>query len=215
MNCCTSPQCSGTNDFFSKWARRYAKRFRKKGLEKVQRLLLDGIRKETVREKNILDIGCGVGSLHLTLLQEGAAGAMGIDVAEGMLEKAREFSSTLGLQEKVSYRHGDFVELADSLPDADITVLDKVVCCYGDLDRLLEKSLGKTKRIYGIVHPRNNFLVGGMFKLQISILKLFRAKFHPFWHDWELMNQKIAQHGFRLLYQKPTLAWNVAVFQRV
>ena len=108
MNCCTSPQCSGTNDFFSKWARRYAKRFRKKGLEKVQRLLLDGIRKETVREKNILDIGCGVGSLHLTLLQEGAAGAMGIDVAEGMLEKAREFSSTLGLQEKVSYRHYDF-----------------------------------------------------------------------------------------------------------
>ncbi len=215
MNCCASSDCGGTNDFFSKWARKYAKRFRKKGLEKVQRLLLEGIRTESVQEKDILDIGCGVGSLHLTLLQEGAARATGIDVAEGMLEKAREFSSGLGLQEKVSYRLGDFVELADTLPDADITVLDKVVCCYGDLDRLLENSLKKTKRIYGLVYPRNNFLVGGMFKLQISILRLFRSKFHPFWHDWDIMNQKIAQSGFQLLYQRPTLAWTVAVFQRV
>ena len=215
MNCCTSDSCGGTNAFFSRWSKKYAKRFNKNGLEKVQRLLLEGIKRESVREKDILDIGCGVGSLHITLLREGAACATGIDVAEGMLEKAKELSSGFGLHERVSYRHGDFVELADSLPDADITILDKVVCCYGDLDRLLEKSVGKTKRIYGLTHPKNSFLVGGMFKLQIAILKLFRSKFHPFWHDWDLMHQKITQRGFRLLYEKPTLVWNVAVFQRI
>jgi magnesium-protoporphyrin O-methyltransferase len=215
MSCCASNSTGGTNACFSKWSKRYAKRFRKNGLEKAQRLLLEGIRKEPVREKNILDIGCGVGSLHITLLQEGAARATGVDVAEGMLQKAKELSSEFGLHEKVSYKHGDFVELADSIPDADITILDKVVCCYGDLDRLLEKSVNKTTRIYGLVHPKNNFLVGGMFKLQIAVLKLFRSKFRPFWHDWDLMHQKITQRGFRLLYEKPTFAWNVAVFQRI
>lgn len=215
MSCCTSDSFRGTNACFSRWSKRYAKRFRKNGLEKVQRLLLEGIRKEPVREKDILDIGCGVGSLHITLLQEGAARATGIEVAEGMLEQAKELSSGLGLHERVSYKHGDFVELADSLPDADITILDKVVCCYEDLDRLLEKSVSKTKRIYGLTYPKNSFLVGGMIKLQIAILKLFRSKFHPFWHDWDLMHQKIANRGFRLLYEKPTFVWNVAVFQRI
>lgn len=214
MTCCSSNASSGTNVFFSKWSKKYAKRFQKKGLDKAQLLLLEGIRKETVREKNILDIGCGVGSLHLTLLQEGAARATGVDLAEGMLQKAKELSSAFGLHEKVSYKNGDFVELADSIPDADITILDKVVCCYEDLDLLLEKSLQKTTRVYGLVYPRNNFLVGGVFKLQIAVLKLFRSKFYPFWHDWDLMHTRITQRGFRLLYEKPTLAWQVAVFQR-
>jgi len=215
MNCCATNSTAGTNACFSKWSKKYAKRFRKKGLEKAQRLLLEGIRMESIREKNILDIGCGVGALHMTLLQEGAARATGVDIAEGMLQKAEELSSEFGLHEKVSYKHGDFVELADSLPDADITILDKVVCCYEDLDRLLETSVRKTNRIYGLTHPSDNFLVRGMFKLQIAILKLFRSNFYPFWHDWDLMHRKITQQGFRLLYEKPTFLWNVAVFQRI
>lgn len=215
MNCCTSDRCAGTNIFFSRWSKSFAKRFRKKGLEKVQRYLLEGVRLQPVREKNILDIGCGVGALHLKLLQEGAAHATGIEAAEGMLEKAKEFSENLGLKEKISYHLGDFVDLADTLPDAEITVMDKVVCCYENLDQLIQTSTRKTKQIYGLTHPRNNILVGSVFRLQIAILKLFRFKFHPFWHDWDLMHQEITRQGFRLLYQKPTFAWNVAVFQRI
>ncbi len=215
MNCCTPDRCGGTGVFFSKWSKKYARRFQKKGLEKVQRLLLDGIRQEPVRDKLILDIGCGVGAVHMTLLQEGAAWATGIDAAEGMIEKAQELSSGLGFQDKVSYRQGDFVELADSVTDTDITILDKVVCCYGDLDELLLKSLHKTRQIYGLTHPRNNILIRSMFKLQIAVFKLFRSPFRPFWHDWDLMRQKIAREGFRIVYEKPTLAWNVIVFTRI
>ena len=95
MSCCTSNSCSGTNIFFSRWSKSFAKRFRKKGLEKVQRYLLEGIRLEPVKDRHILDIGCGVGALHLTLLQEGAILATGIEAAEGMLEKAKEFQKKL------------------------------------------------------------------------------------------------------------------------
>jgi len=215
MSCCTSNSCSGTNIFFSRWSKSFAKRFRKKGLEKVQRYLLEGIRLEPVKDRHILDIGCGVGALHLTLLQEGAILATGIEAAEGMLEKAKEFSLSFGLQEKISYHLGDFVSLADTLPDAEITVMDKVVCCYENLDQLIETSTKKTKRMYGLTHPRNNILIGSMFRFQIAILKLFRFKFHPFWHDWDLMHKEINRQGFRLLYQKSTFVWNVAVFQRI
>lgn len=176
---------------------------------------MDGIRKEPLQNRLVLDIGCGVGGLHLTMLNEGAAHATGIDVAEGMLEKAREISAGLGLSEKISYLHGDFVQLADSLEAADITVLDKVVCCYEDLDRLIEESTQKTRHLYGLSYPRNNVLVKSVFKMQIFFLKLFRAKFHPFWHDWDRMHATIRERGFRPLHQQSTLSWNVAVFQRI
>ncbi len=37
-------------------------------LEKLQRYLLEGVRKEPFASKEILDMGCGVGALHMTLL---------------------------------------------------------------------------------------------------------------------------------------------------
>ncbi|MBI3005045.1 MAG: methyltransferase domain-containing protein, partial [Ignavibacteriales bacterium] len=98
-SCCqTHPAQEGTNKFFSRWSKKYAKRFKKGKLEKVQQHLLEGVRTEPVASKEILDIGCGVGSLHMTLLAEGASKAIGVDISEGMLDQARKFSEQRNLQ---------------------------------------------------------------------------------------------------------------------
>lgn len=215
MSCESSCTCAGTGNCFSRFSKRYAKRFRKKGLEKVQRNLVEGIRRFPIEQKRVLDIGCGVGALHLTLLSEGAASATGIESSEGMIAQARKFAGEMGLTDKISYVHGDFVDLAGGLPNADITVLDKVVCCYENLDLLLERSTEKTKDLYSISHPRETLFVEMSFRVQIFLLKLFRASFHPFWHDWRRMKEAIVARGFRPIYEKPTFIWNVVVFQRV
>ncbi|MBI3585865.1 MAG: methyltransferase domain-containing protein [Ignavibacteriales bacterium] len=216
MACCCESNAStrGTNAFFSRFSKRYAKQFRKKGLEKVQRYLLEGVKRESIQGKNIIDIGCGVGSLHLTLLKEGAAQSVGIDISEGMIDQAKKFSSELGVQEKTQYVLGDFVQLADSLHESDITMLDKVVCCYEDLDSLVQTSTAKTKTIYALSHPKENFMMEAFFKLQISLGKLFRWKFIPFWHDWQQMRSNIAAQGFNLIYENSTMAWQVLVYKR-
>ncbi|MBI2620162.1 MAG: methyltransferase domain-containing protein [Ignavibacteriales bacterium] len=215
MNCCSTDQYAGTNKFFSRWSRKYAKSFRRKGLEKVQRHLLEGIEREPITSKEILDIGCGVGGLHLTLLENGAARAVGIDLAEGMLQQARVIAKERGLEEKTTYVQGDFVARADALPDADITLLDKVVCCYEDLASLIYHSTRKTRQLYGIIHPRNAPVPRWIFKAQILFSRLFCMQFRPYWHDWQQMNEMIRGGGFRLLYERPAILWNVAVFERV
>ncbi len=215
MSCCASDQCPGTNRFFSRWSRSYARRFRRKGLEKVQKYLLEGIQKDSVDSKEILDIGCGVGALHLTLLEGGASRAVGIDLAEGMLKQARAIAEEKGFQERTTYVHGDFVREAETLPDADITLLDKVVCCYEDLGSLINHSTRKTRRIYGLIHPRNALLPRWMFKVQIFFSRLIRMQFRPYWHDWQQMNEMIIARGFRPRYERNSIMWNVAVFERV
>ena len=216
MSSCCSPgnPCSGTDAFFTRWSRYYARRFRSGGLEPVQKYLLDGIGREPVTGKTVLDIGCGVGSLHLTLLQRGAATSVGIDMSEGMLREARALADKLRMSERTEYINGDFTALAPSVPESDITLLDKVVCCYEDLRSLVISSTSKTKRLYALSHPKENVLMRSLFRSHMALARMFGWSFHPFWHDWADMKSLIDSQGFSLTYERSTLAWQVLVFRR-
>ena len=213
--CCHSGACGPTDKFFSRWSKRYAKSFRKNGLEKTQRYLLEGVCKEPVASKEILDIGCGVGALHITLLREGAGSATGIDISEGMLEQAKKLAVENHLEGKTRYVLGDFVEESELMKEGDITFLDKVVCCYKDYGTLIERSTAKTKSVYALSHPKNTLLMESIFKLQIFILKLSRGSFYPFWHDWNDVHRIILRQGFQLMYSNSTIAWQVLVYKRI
>ncbi len=208
-------RCEPANKFFSKIAKHYARRFRRSGLGKEQRLLLEGIRRDSVQGKRVLDIGCGVGALHLSLLKEGAAHATGVDAAEGMVKKAQLLSEEFGVAEKTNYINGDFVEYAEQLHDAEITMLDKVVCCYEDVETLVKKSTEKTAAVYALTHPKESLFVKTLFKSHIALAALFRWKFHPFWHDWQKMREMIVGEGFTCVYDNSTMSWRVLVYKRV
>ena len=216
MACCctTNPIQEGANSFFSKFAGTYARRFRRKGLERVQKLLLDGVRREQVIGRDVLDIGCGVGALHLTLLKEGAGRAMGIDMSEAMIATARQFSRDLGVSDRAEYVVGDFVGVAETIRDSDVTLLDKSVCCYEDLEALVKASTAKTKRMYALSHPKQNLFMEIAFKGHIAFARLFKWKFHPFWHDWTKLKETIQRLGFELVYSDSTPMWQVLVFRR-
>lgn len=214
MAACCSGSCKGTDQFFSRHSQRYIKAFRKKGLDKIQRFLLDGVRRVRNGSSSILDIGCGVGALHLTLLREGATRATGVDISEKMIESARTLSEEFGLSDKTTYIHGDFVAQANEIGKSDVTMLDKVVCCYEDLDSLLRLSLGKTRRVYALTHPRDTLFIKTGYWIQIGIAKLFRMSFHPFWHDWNAMHRQIEDQGFEAVSHNSTIFWQAVVFRR-
>jgi 2-polyprenyl-3-methyl-5-hydroxy-6-metoxy-1,4-benzoquinol methylase len=214
-SCCSS--CAtfpGTNKFFSKESKRYLKQFKKQGLAKEQQLLVKGIECSPIAGQSILEIGCGIGGLHLTLLQHGASSANGIEISEGMLESAKQLSKELGFEQQTAYHLGDFAQFNGEIDNADITILDKVVCCYEDVDTLLQKSLLKTKRLYALSYPKPTLLVRISFEGLIILAKLFRWSFRPYWHDWDRIVRKIAESGFRETYCSSTMMWTVRVLER-
>lgn len=212
MECCAQ---QGTNRFFSRWSKNYCKRFLKKGLAKEQRLLIEGIRQESVTSKTVLDIGSGVGALHLSLLQHGAVSAVGVDIAEGMIEKARQLAREMGLTERTRYIVGDFVELNGEVPPSDITLLDKVVCCYENVYNLVEHSTAKTKAVYALTFPRDYLPVRVLFRTQIFIAQLFRFSFRPYWHDWPKVCRAIETKNFEETYRNKTLLWEARVYRKL
>ena len=151
MNCCQS--CAGTDRFFSKYSHRYAKRFRKKGPDKTSRILIAELSRAGVAAKTVLDIGCGVGDVHLSLLEQGASSALGIDLSRGMLDQAAILAKERGIEHRVRYVYGDLVTTSGSVDPADIVVLDKVLCCYADPGALLRESTGKAKKYLALSYP--------------------------------------------------------------
>jgi magnesium-protoporphyrin O-methyltransferase len=212
--CCPSSSSDGAARFFSRNARRYRRRFRRRGLDPAQRLLADGIARAGVEGATLLEIGCGVGGLHLTLLERGASRATGIDLSPEMLRHAREFATERGLSDRTAYELGDIVALRPGPTPADVVLMDKVVCCYGEIDALLDATLGRAAKVYAVSFPRDRALTRVWFRGLSFIGSVFGWSFAPFWHDWGRMVSRIERAGFRQSFAGTTIAWSVRVFTR-
>lgn len=219
MNCCTPDELKAKDDFFSKRARHYYNRFHKKGLDKTQKLLLEGMTAVMIHNgknsvESVMEIGCGVGGLLLTLLGKGLSHAIGIDASKGMLEKAKENALRMKLEEKTIFHHRDFVDVEPELTPADIIILDKVLCCDSNPELLIKRSTGKTKVIYAVSFPRDNILVRLFVKAGILITKIFPVKFTPFYHEPADIKRWTENANFVLSYARNTFIWQVQVYTR-
>ena len=114
MSCCC-PHSNSANRFFSLFAGRYRRRFEKKGFEPSQKQLLEGLQQAGYQDAKVLEIGSGVGHLHQTLLEQGAASAVGIDLASRMVGEAQHWAEERKLAGQTDYLEGDFMEIHESL----------------------------------------------------------------------------------------------------
>ena len=210
MSCCGHNRATGR--FFSLFANSSRKRFEKKGFEESQQFLIEGLRQAGFIGASILEIGSGAGNLHQTLLLNGAASATGIDLAPKMIEQAKQWAHDRQLDSQVEYKQGDFVDLADTVAPATVTVLDKVVCCYPDADSLVHKSLDKTRRVYALTYPRYTRLNRSLSKIMAGIFWLIRFDFRNYVHPPEQVRGWIEAAGFRRTYQNQTRIWLTEVY---
>jgi magnesium-protoporphyrin O-methyltransferase len=155
MSCC---QCQGIETLFGeRLARSDLKRYRRKGLLKTARILLDALRAEGVEGATLLDIGGGVGAVSNGLLTAGVTHATAADASPAYLHAAKEEAKRQGHRERITYHLGDFVEVASRIDPADIVTLDRVICCYDDLEALVSASAERARRLYGVVYPRDTW----------------------------------------------------------
>ena len=209
MSCCTT---SGTNKFFTHQAKRYAKKYRRKGLDPAQKILERFLRELDVRSRSIIEIGCGVGGLHHQLLKHGATSAVGVDVSVGMLEQAEILAKEQGLAGRVRYVQGDFTLSDGELFPADIVILDKVVCCSADPAVLLQASVAKCRTYLAVSYPCAGLMARIIFTSGAKLGEWLRWSFHPYYHRPSTIEGIINEYGFREIRSATTLVWQVKVY---
>ena len=213
MSCCCPHSKSGGR-LFSFFARSYRRRFTKKGFEPSQRQLLQGLEQAGFENVTLLEVGSGVGYMHQVLLEKGAKSAVGIDLAPDMLKEAKQWADEKGLTDRVQYIQGDFIELLDQVEAAEVTILDKVVCCYPHAELLINSSTKTTNRVYALTYPRNRWFIKVAIEIMAFFLKLSGSNFRAFVHNPGDIERWILKAGFKKTYQDQTFIWLSQIYIR-
>ena len=211
------PQCCG-QDFDRVFDAREAERdlrcWQKDGLPDSTAELIESLRAAGVDGATLIDIGAGVGMVHLELLASGAASAIDVDASSAYLATARAEAERRGVAERITYRHGDVVDLAADLEPADVVTLDRVICCYPDLAALLGAALRPRPRLIGLVHPTDAWWVRAGASLLNGLSWLLRRRDDFYIHRQAEIDGLLGTAGFEQLHKGGSRVWRVAVYGR-
>jgi magnesium-protoporphyrin O-methyltransferase len=208
----------GCDEFASVFDRRNAdadlRRYRHDGPDRTTRMLLDLIREQGVEGATVLDIGGGIGVIDQELLRAGASRATLADASPASVAVAREAAVEAGLADRMTFLAGDAVRRADAIDGADVVTLDRVICCYPDVASLVNLSAAWAGRLYGIVLPRDRWIVRAGLALEALWYRLLRKRYRPYAHPNRVVDELAIAQGLEPLAETGTLFWRVALFRR-
>jgi hypothetical protein len=114
----------------------------------------------------------------------------------------------------VHHHHGDFVDLAPEVAPADVVTLDRVICCYHDVEALVGRSAERAQRLYGVVYPRRTWWTRTSFTFINLINRLRRTPFRAFLHPPATVDALIRAHDLTQRFYGKTFLWQVVVYGR-
>jgi methyltransferase family protein len=195
-------------------ARRDAKRYRRRGLDGTAQRLVDEVAARGVEGATVLEPGGGVGAIDLELLKRGAGRATVVELSHGYDEQAAELARKAGAEQGIERRHGDFVEQALLVGEADVVVMHRVVCCYPDAERLVGAAAERARRLLAVSFPRDTWWlrlgarVGNVFFRLIGGIETYI-------HPPEVVERSAERAGLTTVLHEPAgRIWRVAVFER-
>lgn len=206
MDCC---DLNGLNNIFrGGYVRREEKAFLRKGLSRRQVRFLAGLE---LSSKTLLDVGCGVGGLGLMALRRGAASATLVDVSADYLAASRRAAANLGVAERAAFVQTDFA-FWKAAPEADIVMLDRVVCCYPDAPGLLERAAKASREHLLLTYPQPAlWLRLGRWLLNAG-LTLMGKRYRFYLHSEAELRRAATQGGHRLTRRERLGVWTLLVF---
>jgi len=136
-----------------------------------------------------------------------------VEASPAYLEVARR-EVLARLAERAQFVQGDFVSLAETLPDADVVTLDRVVCCYPDAEAMLGAAAARTRRLLAFTYPRDRWYIRGVNRLQNFLRQLKGSEFRTFIHSPQRMRAVLEATGLVHAAQHGTIVWTLDLFRR-
>lgn len=213
MNCC--PHCQDAGKIFDlKTAKKELRRYRKKGPNKSTRLLLEEIRRHELSEGSLLDIGSGIGAIPFELLEDGIGTVVSVDASTAYLEIFETEAERRGVRDRIHTVFGDITDMPEEIQKADIVTLDRVICCYPDMEKLVDCTAEKVKRFYGVVYPRKRWSIRLGVWLVNLWFRLRKSDFRTYTHPPAEIDARIRRHGLVRTGLVRTLVWEAVLYER-
>jgi 2-polyprenyl-3-methyl-5-hydroxy-6-metoxy-1,4-benzoquinol methylase len=200
--------------FGDRFARRMARRYRRRGLSRPERAIVRFLEDRGIEGASVLEIGGGLGELHVELLRHGAARATNLEISTKYEPEAARLLEDSGMAARVDRRFLDIAQEPDEVESADVVVLHRVVCCYPDYERLLGAAAAKARRLMVFSHPPRNLVTRSMLWFDNTQRKLRGDTFRVFAHEPANMIGVPLRSGLRDTYGWRGLGWCVVGLER-
>ncbi len=174
--------------------------------------LADGI---ALDGATVIDIGAGVGAVHLGLLARGARAAVDVDGSSAYVAAARGEAERQGVADRVTHLLGDATVLAPTLEPADLVALDRVVCCFPDVDALLGAASSLAGRRIGLVYPRDRWWIRAGATLANPVFFARSAGYRIRIHRQAVVAALLAGAGFDRIAERDGRVWRIETWERV
>ncbi len=165
---------------------------------------LDGI--------SVVEVGGGIGQIQADLLRRGAATGRIVELVPEYEGPAGELAAAASVGDRSSFEIADLLVEPETVEQADVVVLRRVVCCTPDGPALLAAAAGKARRTLLASYPRDRMLVRLVFRLENLGLALFRKRVRSFVHRPDALERAVAGRGFVRSRVSRGLVWETAQF---
>jgi len=102
--------------------------------------------------------------------------------------------------------------LAPGIAPSDIVTLDRVICCYPDMEALVRLSVARASKLYGVVYPRDAWWMKIAIPIGNFILWAMRNSFRAFVHPTKEVETIVRSNGLERRFYRKTAIWQVAVY---
>lgn len=200
--------------FGDRIARREAGRFRKRGLERRSRRLLDALADRVqLAGSTAVEVGTGVGGLTIALLERGVAHATIIDASPAYVETARNLAAERGVEDALTAGLGNYAEDEPGQP-VSVVVMDRVVCCYPSWRGLLDRAAAQADTALALAWPRDTWYNRVGVALINVLMRLRRSPFRVFVHPPRIMHAFLESRGLPAEVVGNTPIWELVVAVR-
>src|SRR6266540_1539558 len=170
-------------------ARKDARTYRRRGLDRESRAIVE-------------------------LLRAGAARAINVELSGGYELSARDLLAEAGLAERVERRIADFVADAERLPTADAVVMHRVVCCYPDAEALVGAAAAHAKRALLITVPAERWWMKLFIAVSNLAMRVRGRTFRSYVHPIARIVGAAEARGLRVAEDRGRLVWRMLALAR-
>ena len=162
----------------------------------------------------MLEPGGGVGAIDLELLKRGAERATVVELSHGYDDAAAALAGEAGAAGRIERRHGDFVEQASLVDEAEVVVMHRVVCCYPDPERLVGAAAARARRLLALSFPRDTWWLRWGSRAGNVFFRLVGGV-ETYIHPPSSVEGAAERAGLTTVLHEPSgRIWRVAVFER-
>ncbi len=208
-DCCAVPGAEGYEEVFGdRFARKVARRYRRKGLTPAEQRIVTFLSSTGVDDATVLEVGGGVGEIQLELLARGAARTINLELSGAYEAEAAHLIEEAGVTGRITRVLGvNLAATPERVEVVDIVVLHRVVCCYPDYEQLLGAAADRARHTIAFSHPPRTLARRVSVWVGNLTLRLSRKTYRGFIHEPGAMIETLRRHGFEPRYQHDDRSW--------